>query len=80
MSFDKLTKLLPVCDFALNIVRSGGFGLEATRFGFALEPQVDGVTADIEDLTDFTFFSTIKFDGINHFLTKIFTVGFNHKI
>ena len=48
-------KPLPICDFMIVARGSVGQCLTISSLGFALQPQVERVTADLEQFTRFTF-------------------------
>ena len=52
--------------------------MQVSSLGFELQPKVDGITADIEELGDFTLLATIELDRLHHFAAKVVTVGFGH--
>lgn len=52
--------------------------LDHSCFGFALEPQVNRVATDIEQLTRFAFLETVQFNRLPYLLPEVFTVGFRH--
>jgi hypothetical protein len=45
---------------------------------FALQPQVNGVATDVEELAHFTFLEPIQCKRLQHFLAEIVTVSFCH--
>jgi len=59
MSLGKRPKLLPVCDFMIVTWGAVGQCLNISRFGFAFQPQVDRVAADIEQFTRLLFLESI---------------------
>jgi hypothetical protein len=59
MSFGKCPKLLPIYNFMVVARRAVGQCLNISRLGFALQPQVDGVAADVEQFTGFAFLESI---------------------
>jgi len=59
MSLGKRSKLLPVCDFVVVASWSVGQCLNISRLGFALQPQVNRVAADIEQFTRLAFLQSI---------------------
>ena len=78
MGTDEDLKFLPIVDFgwALGSVSGGGFDIAG--LGFALTPQVDGVAADVEQLTGFAFLESVQLDRLHHFASKVVTIGFSH--
>jgi hypothetical protein len=52
--------------------------MQVTRLSLAPQPEIDGIATDIEELSDFGLLATVELDRLNHFATKIVTVGFGH--
>jgi hypothetical protein len=48
------------------------------QFCLALEPQVDCVSTDVEQITGFVFSETIEFDSLRSFLVEVVTIEFTH--
>ena len=59
MSLSKRPELFPVCDFMVVTGGTVRLCLNISCFGFALQPQVDRVAADIEQFTRFAFLESI---------------------
>jgi hypothetical protein len=54
------------------------FGLEVPRLSFTLQPQINGVAANVKMLAGFTAFHAIEFDRLYDFLAQVVAVGFGH--
>ena len=78
MRFDKVLKLLPIVDFALLGGSLPRLWFDIACFGFALEPQVNRITTDTEQLTCLTFLQTVQLNRLHDFLPEIITVGLSH--
>jgi len=78
MLFDKAAKLLPIADFAVLLRYCPRFGFDITRFSLALEPQVNRVATDIEQLARLTLLETVQLNRLHDFLPEIITVSFSH--
>ncbi len=78
MLFDKAAKLFPIPDFAVLLRYCPRFWFDITRFGFALEPQVNRVATDIEELARLTLLETVQLNRLHDFLPEIITVSFSH--
>lgn len=78
MRFDKVPKLLPIADFAVLLGCLPRLWLNLTRFGFALEPQVDCIATDIEQLARLTFLETVQLNRLHYFLPEVITVRLSH--
>ena len=75
MHLDKGAKLLPVGDFMVMTRRLIRTRLKISGFCFALQPEIDGVSTNVEQFTGFAFLQPIQFDGFDHLLAKIVAVG-----
>ena len=62
------------------VVARGAVGQRqnVSGFSFTLQPQVNRVSADVEEFTGFAFLQSIELDGLDHLLTEIVTVRFSH--
>lgn len=78
MLLSKGSKRFPVLDLLLIRRYHPDGWLKATRRRFALQPQVDGVTADLKQRTGFTLLQPIEFYRLDNLLTQIEAVGFGH--
>lgn len=78
MLLRKGSKRLPVLDLPLGSRGRPDGWLKATGRRFTLQPQVDGVTADLKQCTSFTLLQPIEFYRIDDLLTQIKAVGFGH--
>lgn len=76
MDFNKRPKLRPIGNFAIFVGGWPGLWFDVSSVCPALEPQVDSVATDIEQIADFGFGKTIKFNRLENFLAEIVTVGF----
>ena len=59
MLLGKLGKLVPIGNFAVRLMRTGGFGVIISSCLLPLEPQVDGVATDPKHLGSFTLLHTV---------------------
>ncbi len=78
MLFDKTAKLLPIADFTVLLQYCPRFGFDITCLCFALEPQVNRVATDIEQLARLTLLETVQLNRLHDFLPEIITVSFSH--
>ena len=73
MIFDKLLKRFPVSDFMTMTSMRMPFGLNISRGRFLLEPEVDGIAANLKDCAGFTAFHPILFNRCHDFAAQVIT-------
>lgn len=78
MSIGKGAESFPVGDFGFSPRGPINFGSVVTSGGFALQPLVDGVATDVENLAGFALLEAIAFDRLDDFLTEVITVRIRH--
>jgi len=78
MGFGKGSKLLPVSDLVIRTPMLTYFGSEVPRLSFTLQPQINGVAANVKMLAGFTALHAIEFDRLYDFLAQVVAVGFGH--
>jgi hypothetical protein len=64
MRFDKLPKLLPIVDFEVLSALLSRLRFDIASLGLALQPQVDGVATNIEQLTCLSFLETVQLNWV----------------
>ena len=69
MGFGKGTEFIPVRDFVSIARWDIRFGSQVPCFSLPLEPQVDRVAADIEDLASFALLHAILLNSLDDLLT-----------
>ncbi len=79
MDFGKLPKLVAIGDFVPIARRLVQLSLTIPRFGFALEPKVNGVATNIEQFTGLAFPEAIQLNGLDDFLSEVVAIGFSHE-
>ena len=79
MLVSKDAKLLPIGNGVLTPRRLIGFGLAVAWGRLALQPRVDSVATDVEDLTRFRLLHPIEFDRLNDFTAAVVTVSIRHE-
>lgn len=78
MHFGKGPKCLPIPDFVPIAGWFIRFGLEVASLTLSLQPQVDRIATDVEQLTNFAFLHAIELNRLDHLLTQVVTVGSCH--
>ena len=76
MQFGKLSELVPIRDFVGSAMGTIRLCLVVSGFSLPLQPQVNRVATELEDLSRFAFLHPIELDGLNDFLTQVVAVGF----
>jgi len=78
MGFGKGSKLLPVSDLVIRAPMLTYFGSEVPRLSFTLQPQINGVAANVKMLAGSRALHAIEFDRLYDFLAQVVAVGFGH--
>ena len=69
------TECLPIGNFMAMPRLGSDVGLKITRSCFALQPKVDGVTADAEVFARFATLHAIEFDRLDDFTAQVRAIG-----
>jgi len=69
---------LPVGDFGFSSRGPIDFGSVVTSGCFALQPLVDGIATDVENLASFALLEAIEFDRLNDLLAEVIAVCIGH--
>jgi len=78
MRFGKDAKCLPVPNFVPIAGWFIRFGLEVASLTLSLQPQVERVATDAEQLANFAFLHAVELNRLDDLLTQVVTVGFCH--
>lgn len=80
MLVGKLVELLPVGNFSSGAIWGTRFGFEVACLSLSLEPEVDGVARDAEELSGFALFESILLNGLEDFEPEVVAVGLWHGV
>ena len=78
MRFGKDAKCFPVPNFVPIAGWFIRFGLEVASLTLSLQPQVERVATDAEQLANFAFLHAVELNRLDDLLTQVVTVGFCH--
>lgn len=78
MGVNKGSKGIPIRYFVAVTLVIMGAGMKVSRVGAQLEPEIDCIATDLEDLAGFCLGHTVKLYRLDNPASKIVAVGFGH--